>query len=543
MDELESGAKAVPELNTELSIDASYTFERTESGVYLAVSYEQGTGMPLIPELVAYDIIRRGIAEQSLIVLLTRLKKKDHLIKLADAQEEKRADADLAVKLSRDEMTAMMMLFPPVAGGDELSPEAALTRLRDKWHIAYGLDEQAAYQAVADKKYHTLIKVARGREPVRGQDGRVTIMFKTAHSHAPRILEDGSADYKNLDIFESALENDLLAVISPPEDGIEGMTVMGKTLSAPKGKPAKAPKGKNTRLSEDGLKLFASKSGRVDYTAGLIEVSDVLRIADDVDMGVGNIDFPGDIEIKGNVISGLTIVATGNIEILGVVEAASIIAGKNIVLKTGIQGMDKGILQAGGNITARFIERTQAQAKGSLYSDYIAHSTVSALGQVALGGRHAKIISSIIRSGKEVIARHVGVHTLIEIGVSPEMRARLASLEDKYAQGGAQLEKIDGIMGTMPAESPDGNPLRQKLMLAREQLDRERNECAEEIGTLRTILAERSGGKIHVTGLIEQDVKLIIDSIQYTVKSNTEFTTFRYQEGEILFGPCEKPAK
>jgi uncharacterized protein (DUF342 family) len=67
---------------------------------------------------------------------------------------------------------------------------------------------------------------------------------------------------------------------------MEGMTVTGRTLSAPKGKPAKVPKGKNTRVSEDGLNLYATKNGRVDYTAGLVEVSDVLRIAGDVDMGV-----------------------------------------------------------------------------------------------------------------------------------------------------------------------------------------------------------------------------------------------------------------
>jgi hypothetical protein len=66
----------VPEQDTVLSIDASYTFERTDNGVFLVVSYEQGSGAPLIPELVAYDIVRRGISEQSLVVLLTRFRKK-----------------------------------------------------------------------------------------------------------------------------------------------------------------------------------------------------------------------------------------------------------------------------------------------------------------------------------------------------------------------------------------------------------------------------------------------------------------------------------
>jgi uncharacterized protein (DUF342 family) len=79
-----------------------------------------------------------------------------------------------------------------------------LAQLRDKWHIAYGLDEEAVTRAVANKQYYTPITAARGREPVRGQDGRVTIMFKTAHSHAPLILEDGSADIRTW-IYSKAL--------------------------------------------------------------------------------------------------------------------------------------------------------------------------------------------------------------------------------------------------------------------------------------------------------------------------------------------------
>lgn len=523
-----------------LSVDAAYAIEHTESGVFLAVSYEQGAGTPLIPELVAYDIARRGIAGHSPSTLAARFRRQDRLIKLAGPQEEVRADADIAVQLSRDEMTATMMLLPPVAGGDSMTPEAALALLRDKWHIVYGLDEEAAVSAVEAQHYYMPVVVARGRAPVRGENGRIVLRFNTVHSHAPRILEDGSADYRDLDIFESVQENDLLAEIIPPGEGTEGMTVTGRALPAQKGKTVRPPKGKNTRLSEDGLQLFAAKSGRVDYVAGVVEVSDVLRIPGDVNMSVGNIDFPGDVEIKGSVLSNFTVKATGNIEIWGVVEAATIIAGKNILLKAGIQGMDRGVLQAGGNITARFIEKTQVQAGGSLFSDYIAHSTVSVFGRVALSGKHDKIIGSVIRAGKEVVARHVGASSLIEIGVSPEMRARLAALEERLPQIASQLEKIESIMGAMPADDPGDSPLHQKLAMARVQLETEHAGCAAEIEMLRTALAERSGGKVHITGLVEQDTKLIIDSAQYLVRSNIEHATFRYSEGEVVFGSCEK---
>ena len=523
-----------------LSVDAAYAIEHTESGVFLAVSYEQGAGTPLIPELVAYDIARRGIAGHSPSTLAARFRKQDKRIKLAGPQEEVRADADLAVHLSRDEMTATMMLYPPVAGGSAITTEAALTLLRDKWRIVFGLDEEAVISAVEGQHYYMPVVVARGSAPVRGEKGRLELKFNTEHSFAPRILEDGSVDYRDLDIFESVQENDLLAEIIPPGDGIDGMTVTGKTLPAQKGKAAKPPKGKNTRLSEDGLKLFAAKSGRVDYIAGLVEVSDVLQIPGDVNMSVGNIDFPGDVVIKGNLLSNFTVKATGNIEIWGAVEAAAIIAGKNIVLKAGIQGMERGMLQAGGNITARFIEKAQVQARGSLFSDYVAHSTVNVLGRVALSGRYAKIIGSVIRAGKEVIARYVGASSLVEIGVSPEMRARLAVLEERHTQIAAQLEKIENIMGAIPPEGPGDNPLHQKLALARVQLETELAGCAAEIEMLRTALAERSGGKVHITGLVEQDTKLIIDSAQYLVRSNIEHATFRYSEGEVVFGSCEK---
>jgi|GEM_PF-881579 len=528
--------------NAALSVDASYTFERTEKGVYLLVTDAQGAGAPLTPDFVICDLYRRGISGLNLPVILSRLKKGEKIIRLADAQDEIPADADVAVKISPDEMTATMMLFAPVADGKQISPDAVLDLLRNKWHISYGLDEAAVISLVSAEEYDKPLVFAKGREPVKGDDGKLNILFKIEHNHAPQITEDGSADYKNLDIFESTTENDILAEIIPPEEGIDGLTVTGKPVPAPKGKPAKLPKGKNTKISEDGSKLFATKSGRVDYTAGLIEVSDVLRIAGDVDMGTGNIDFSGDVEIKGNVISGLTVNATGSIEILGAVEASSIIAGKNIVLKNGIQGMDKGMLQAGGNITVRFIEKSIANAKGNIYSDYIAHSTVNAIGSVIMSGKFGKIVGSVVRSGKEVVARYIGANSVIEIGVSPEMRGKLVDLEKNYDEDRVQIDKIDSITGAMPTDTIglETNTLYQKLIKAKEQLEQDYIQCAEEITMLRTVLAKKSGGKIHVTSSICQDVRLIIDSLQYIVESSMEYVTFKYKDGDIVFGPCEK---
>ena len=57
----------------------------------------------------------------------------------------------------------------------------------------------------------------------------------------------------------------------------------------------------------------------------------VLDISGDVDLNIGNIDFNGDVNITGNVITGVTIRAMGSIYIGGYVEGAVIKSNKDIV--------------------------------------------------------------------------------------------------------------------------------------------------------------------------------------------------------------------
>lgn len=62
----------------------------------------------------------------------------------------------------------------------------------------------------------------------------------------------------------------------------------------------------------------------------------VLDISGDVDLNIGNIDFNGDVNITGNVITGVTIRAMGSIYIGGYVEGAVIKSNKDIVLNKGV---------------------------------------------------------------------------------------------------------------------------------------------------------------------------------------------------------------
>ena len=81
--------------------------------------------------------------------------------------------------------------------------------------------------------------------------------------------------------------------------------------------------------------------------------------------------------VPGTVRTGFTIRAKGDIEINGVVEGATLIAGGNIVIKRGVQGMGKGKLCAGGDICAQFFESANVFADGDVLAGSILHSHIS----------------------------------------------------------------------------------------------------------------------------------------------------------------------
>lgn len=527
------------------SVDASYEVCYTEEGVHLEIIREQGDGEPLRQELVLFDLCRRGIEGLNLDILRLSLRRKDIRIRLAGPQAQKPADSDVVVTASSNGMTAGMMLFPPVETGSEKTAEEVLERIHTECEITFGLDEQLVTDTVENKVYNKYLEIAQGKPAQRGKDGEIVFGFSAKRSYAPEILPDGSADYKSLKLFERVSEGDVLATALPPEDGVEGMTVKGVSIPAQRGKEKKLPKGKNVKLSEDGKSLIAEKSGRVDYIKGRVEVSDVYHVVGDVDMGVGNVVFDGDVTIDGNVITGLTIEATGSIEVRGYVEGATLIAGKDIVLRNGMQGMSHGKLEAGGNVVARFIERTSINARGSVYADYIVQCLITAGDSVVLKGKWGKLLGGVIRAGKEVTANTIGAsgsdQTQIELGILPDERARFTKLDAERGQIKAQLNRIQNIT-RMPAPndiSADRLAMRKKLIETGEQLEEQYDSIVLQLEELKEALSSNSEARVNAIKAIYSNVRIQIDSGFLTTKSTIEFATFRCLNGQIVFSSCE----
>lgn len=208
--------------------------------------------------------------------------------------------------------------------------------------------------------------VALGTRPAPGVDAKLEFHFDEPAESAPVLRDDGSVDHHAAVARRFVEEAALLVTRHPPAPGTAGYDVFGKVTEPPPPRDIDLARiaGKNTNVVDNTL--LAAAAGRAVHTSsGGVEVLPVFEVGGDVDYSVGNIDFPGDVVVRGDVKSGFTISARGAVTVRGLVEGASITAGRDLAL-TGVVGERMTLLHVGGNLSASYLHTTEAQVAGAI---------------------------------------------------------------------------------------------------------------------------------------------------------------------------------
>ena len=80
--------------------------------------------------------------------------------------------------------------------------------------------------------------------------------------------------------------------------------------------------------------------------------------------------------IGGNVKSGFVVKSSGSITVQGIVEAATLVSGGDIVIKGGVSGASKGRLEAENDVVTSYMERSEVSAGGNVISGSVLHCRV-----------------------------------------------------------------------------------------------------------------------------------------------------------------------
>ncbi|MEM1485279.1 FapA family protein [Oscillospiraceae bacterium PP1C4] len=349
-----------------------------------------------------------------------------------DVCEAVAVDARAELKISQDKMTAFIKVHAPENGGAEITNEQIEALLSEEG-IKVRIFQETISDIIENRLYGQAYMIASGTLAVDGQDGEIVDYYSRTQEVKPRSREDGSVDFKHLNIFCNVLENDTICTISEPTLAVDGVDIYGNVIKGRDGKPAVAPQGQNTAVSEDGLRLEAKCCGNLRFEKGQFHVDEVLRIDGSVNNAFGNIEFSGDVIVEGDVCEGYHITAGKNVTVKGTVEGASISAQGDIILSKGINGMNRGILSAGKDVRGKFFENCTVNAKGSVYAESIMNCTVQAEDKIVVKGKRGVIVGGTYMALNLIEARTVGaesnVATLICLGATPDTLKMSASLE------------------------------------------------------------------------------------------------------------------
>ena len=417
-----------------------------DDGVFLCVYPPEGSGKRVELNTVLDRLTRKRVRDFDRSRVEYAVRRADKVpVKIAEPQEEEKIDATVTVTVSPDKMKAYVTFTPP-DNGRMLTMEEVLDEL-SKNGVIYGINRTNLETLIKYPVFNEMICVAEGTPPVNGKNGSVQFHFDINRESKPMILEDGRVDFRELNLIQDVEKGGVLCTLVPPSPGKPGKTVAGTDIPASDGRPAVLPKGRNVVISEDGTQLIANITGQISYIDGKVSVFATHEVKADVDNSTGNINFIGNVVVMGNVLSGFTIEAGGNVEVMGVVEGATIKAGGDIILRRGMQGMGKGILISSGDIVARYIENSNIEARNDIKAEAIMHSNVKCGNKLELSGKKGLLVGGNCKVGKEIIAKVIGsplaTVTDIEVGVDPTVRERYKAVRDEMIRLEADIRKAE----------------------------------------------------------------------------------------------------
>ena len=457
------------------------------------------------------------------------------------------ANVQVSIRISADEMEAYLQVPPPTEEYTNYTIKD-LQDILEKNNIRYGVISSALTDIIKGKMYNRPILVAKGMEPIHGIDGYYEYMFNKKIDNKPQVKADGTVDYWSVNNLETIEAGKVIAVYHPPVQGKDGMGVRGNVILAKRGKEMPMLKGKGFDRSPDNLVYTANIDGKIEMQNDRIIISGIHEISGNADIIRGNIDFRGDVVIHGNVESGITIHATGSITIDGTVEACTLEAGKDIILRGGMLGGNKASVKTKGNIFAKFFENTHIEAEGNIQADVIMNCIVDCHSKVVLSGRRASIIGGEIHAVQGVEAYSIGneaeAKTYIYTGAEMSIHTRAAQLEKKIADIKAEINKIEKGLEQFKAleKEKDANyandPRRMTLLRIRIRDVASLAEVENEFEKVNELLIRAKGATVKVLDKVYPGVSIVIDDERIKVPNEAANIEFYCLEGVIRTRPA-----
>lgn len=456
-------------MNDDIKIENGLGFKfNGESGKLLAIVSHCNDKIELTSSLVKQRLRQENLAhffinEYQIFELVRRYKNAtDSTFELEIGEQR---DASCEILISRDEMKAYLTLTPNF-GGNAITLSAIETVLQTKG-VIFGVVPTEEIESVLAHGEITNFIIARGQEPIAGQDTQFKAIVETVRERKPFINEDGSVDYRELGDIVTVHKGDLLCEKIPAIAGQSGRNVLGQIIAPANGREITFSIDKNSVYinPENANQLLALITGQPIPVENGVIVSPVLTL-EKVDLETGNIRFDGTVIIKGDVIESMKVYALidiviegnvinskvecmGNLVVKGGVTGNSqLIAGGEVSVKGGVQGYQEldetknlpAKIIAYNSVSVGFAENFTIEADLDIVVEkYAMNSQLIAKNKIVSGrkssGKKPSLIggetwaTSLVRA--TIIGSEIGIKTRVLVGVDPFIKKRTDEIKQQ----------------------------------------------------------------------------------------------------------------
>lgn len=449
----------------------------------------------------------------------------------------------MVINAKLDGTIASARFYPPSIGGKLLTKEQIFDELKQE-KIIFGIQEKVIDVFLLARQYCLDIPIAKAQMPVPSKNTKITYYFNTKPLAKPKLLPDGSVDFHELSLFCPVKQGDLLATLEPHTLGEPGKNIYGKVMQQNKPKVTFLKFGKNIAINEAKTEIHSNVDGNVSLVGDTVFVSDVYKVAADVDASTGDIEYEGNIEIPGMVKTGFTVKAKGDIIVNGGVEGATLIAGGNIIIRRGVQGMGKGHLTAGGDIAGLFFESANVEAGGDVISGPIMHSHVSAGGKIISSGKKGFIVGGEVSCKQYIEALSIGnkmeTQTILKVGVDEQIREEMKNTVNRVTELSKEIEEITPVIQDLIEKQknkvkllPDKVQYFAEARLRYSTLLNEKEELNARLVELKNQINSSVNGFIRVLGEAHRGTTLFISKYTYAIKDKNTHIVYKVDGGEI----------
>lgn len=367
--------------------------------------------------------------------------------------------------------------------------------------------------------------VAKGKPAVAPEDGWIEWAGDFFNTGFVVDETTGAMDFRRPAAQLTVEEDQLLARLIPPKLGHDGINIFGETVSTDAPRIPQVRVGNNVHVDKEDRAYYAKTGGRIRWVNETLSVDPVYFISENVGLKTGHVFHTGTVVVKKDVLEGAIIEATGDVEVMGVVEAAEIHTGGNLIVRGGITRMEDLNFTVQGNVHAKFILDSKFRVNGDIVVEReIVNSHIKTRGVITIPT--GRIVGGEVTALQGINAGQAGsrasVPTVLLSGEDYALPGKLFKLRRKILLAEKELSKkqtdMKGLLANRHSLPPERQEVLERIVMEIADLEESIRNMQWEIEEVQAESRKLAKQKIAVKKKLFPDTILCMGSERLIIK-------------------------